>query len=66
MLKGGLADNREQMISQNMLEEGNTRDEAAAAIALFLELVQCFKGAELSLDSEGDSLELNMTLDIDE
>ena len=64
--KDVLTDNREQLISQNMLEEGNTRDEAAAAIALFLELVQCFKGAELSLDAQGDSLDLNVTLDIDE
>ena len=61
-----LNDNREQLISQNMLQDGHSRDEAEAAIDLLLEIVRCFKGAGLSLDREGDQLALKFHLDVNE
>ncbi len=59
-----LNDNREQLISQNMLEEGHSREEAEGAINLLLELVKCFRSAQLELDREGDRLELNAKLNV--
>ena len=49
-----------------MLAEGNSHDEATAAIDVLCELVRCFKGAELNLDREHDLLELNIALDVHE
>ena len=66
VIEGVLIDNREQLISQNMLAEGNSHDEATAAIDVLCELVRCFKGAELNLDREHDLLELNIALDVQE
>lgn len=61
-----LSDNREQLISQNMLSEGHSREEAEAAIDLLFEIVRGFKGAGLNLDREGDQLELTLSLDVNE
>jgi hypothetical protein len=61
-----LEDNREQLISQNMLQEGHSREEAEAAIDLLFRVVRYFKGAGVSLDREADHLALKMTLDVSE
>ncbi|MEZ6129799.1 MAG: hypothetical protein R3C59_14040 [Planctomycetaceae bacterium] len=56
VLQTVLHDNREQLISQNMLEEGHSREEAEAAIALLLEFVGYFQQAGVTLDAEADRL----------
>ena len=61
-----LADNREQLISQNMLEEGHSREEAEAAIGLLFEVVRCFKGAGLELTRADQQLSLQLSLDVSE
>lgn len=61
-----LADNREQLISQNMLQEGRSRDEAEAAIGLLFEIVRCFKGAAMNLERIDQQLSLGLSLEVDE
>lgn len=61
-----LQDNREQLVSQNMLQEGHSREEAEAAIDLLFQVVRCFKGAGIDLNRERDQLTLKMTLNVNE
>ncbi len=61
-----LADNREQLISQNMLEEGHSREEAEAAIGLLFELVRCVNGAGLTLERGDGTLALTLNIDVNE
>lgn len=60
VLKTVLTDNREQLISQNMLEDGHTREEAEVAINLMLELVGYFQDASMKLNVADDELGLKM------
>ena len=61
-----LADNREQLISQNMLQEGHSREEAEAAIGLVFEIVRCFKGAGMKLERVEQQLSLGLTLEVND
>ena len=61
-----LTDNREQLISQNMLEEGHSREEAEAAIGLLFEIVRSFKGAAMNLERTGQQLSLKLSLEVNE
>lgn len=63
-LRSVLEDNREQLISQNMLEEGHSREEAETAIGLLLELVGFVKGAGVDLNVEQDTIQLKMNLKV--
>ena len=63
-LRTVLEDNREQLISQNMLEEGHSREEAEAAISLLLELMTHLKGAGIDLRVSNGRTLLNLTLDV--
>lgn len=65
VLKQVLADNREQLVSQNMLSEGNTRDEAETQIDLLLELLGYFRGAAVQLDQNGDSVSVRLSVTVD-
>ena len=65
-IREALIDNREQLISQNMLEEGHSREEAEAAIDLLFELFRCLKGAGITLRQEQDSLALQLKVDVNE
>jgi len=65
-IRDALSDNREQLISQNMLEEGHSREEAEAAIDLVFEFVRCVKGAGLTLQHEKDSLSLQLNVTVNE
>lgn len=58
VLKDVLSDNRDQLISQNMLEEGHTREEAEAAIQLLLELIGYFDDASVRLKVQDSRLDL--------
>ena len=63
-LKTVLADNRDQLVSQNMLEEGNTKDEAEVAIDLLLEVVGYFENVTLDLQQEQDALQLQFRVQV--
>ncbi|HEX5497979.1 MAG TPA: hypothetical protein VFX03_02090, partial [Thermomicrobiales bacterium] len=58
-----LADNRELMISQNMLSEGRTRAEAESAIGALLKLVDAADRAGIRLAVEPDSLRLEASFE---
>lgn len=64
VLQAVLADNREQLIAQNMLEEGNSREEAEAIIQLVLEVVGYFQDASLRLVSSEDQLQAEFKLQV--
>ena len=64
VLKAVLLDNKEQLISQNMLEEGTDRDEAEAAIGLLLEFVGYFNQASLTLNTETERLALKFNVSV--
>ena len=66
VLKDVLEDNREQLISQNMLEEGNSREEAEAAIGLFLDFIDHLDDASLKLQAVDDNLSLKFQLRVKE
>ncbi|TWU01324.1 hypothetical protein [Stieleria varia] len=61
-LQSALQDNREQLIAQNMLEEGNGRDEAEAAIDLLLTVVGFLESSSLQL--KADDAELAVEFDL--
>jgi hypothetical protein len=58
------ADNREQLIAQNMLEEGHSREEAEKAIGVLLELVDWFDQLELQLDTTPSELRASLGLNL--
>ena len=57
-----LADNREQLVSQNMLEKGQTHDEASAEFQGLLTLMQFVSDASLQLVPEESRLTLQATV----
>lgn len=57
--------NQEQLIAQNMLEEGNDRDEAKAEIDLLLNLVTLVKQTSLKLSHSKEQLSLGFAIDLD-
>jgi len=59
-----LRDNREQLIAQNMIEQGNSRGEAEMAIDTLMQIVELIRGANLSLTRTDEtlSLEIGVTL----
>jgi hypothetical protein len=61
-----LTDNRDQLISQNMLEEGKSREEAEAAINLLIQTVQRFRRADLTLENADNSMGVRLLLRADE
>jgi hypothetical protein len=62
VLKSVLQDNREQLITQNMLEDGNTREEAASRIDLLLLLIGHVKSGGLSLETADEQLRVNLNV----
>ena len=60
-----LTQNAEQLIAQNMLEEGNDRDEAKAQIDLLLNLVGLVKETSLELKQGEKSLSLDFRIGLD-
>lgn len=66
VLKDVLGENREQLISQNMLEEGNSREEAEAAIGLLLQFVGYFEDISLKLDVQQNELAARLQLRVAE
>ncbi len=58
-----LADNRSQLIAQNMIKEGQTQVEAEAAISTLLELVGWLRTATLRLETSQDVMKLAVTVE---
>lgn len=61
-----LSDNQEQLIAQNMLEEGTDREDAKTQVGLILDVVALFKKASLILEQEPGSLRLQLAIDVQE
>lgn len=57
-----LADNREQLVAQNMLEKGHSQEEAEGEIDMLLSILTLFKQARLELGF-GSHAELNVHLE---
>ena len=62
MLHSILSDNSESLIAQNMLEEGNDRDEAEQQIKMILTVAQLMKDFGLKYDVQPDQMSLEMKL----
>ena len=57
-----LSDNREQLIAQNMLEDGNSREEAEAVIDLLMQFIGYYRDSTLRLGNSDDQLEAEFTI----
>jgi len=65
-LAKALADNREHLIAQNMLEEGHGREEAEHQISILMTIVELFEGASLKLQTTADTLSLDAEVNLKE
>ncbi len=63
-LAAALRDNLDQLVAQNMIEEGHTREEAEQAIETLLNIVGWFSNAELSLQVADQNLHLDMSVEL--
>lgn len=59
-LRSVLAANREHLIAQNMLEDGNSREEAEEQIAVLMQILRVFDNATLRLTPADESLRLSV------
>lgn len=66
VLRQILADNKANLVSQNMISEGHTKEEAEAATDLLLSVIGAFKGAALSLTPRPGNLALELELKLTE
>ncbi len=64
VLRDVLADNRSQLVAQNMLEEGNTKEQAEANIDLLLQVIQYVRGANASLQTTEGRLRFQLSLEV--
>lgn len=65
-LAATLADNQQALVTQNMLEKGNTRKEAEDAVALLLRILRCFGNVELRVTPGNETLEISAQLGLPE
>jgi hypothetical protein len=63
-LASSLADNKAQLVAQNMLEKGHSPQQANAEIGLLLKIVQWFEGASIDLDVTDSELVLSAGLKV--
>lgn len=64
VLRDVLSDNRSQLVAQNMLEEGNSREEAESSIELLLQVLDYVEGASASLGTEDGRLKFKLSLEV--
>ncbi|MCP4172499.1 MAG: hypothetical protein GY758_17190 [Fuerstiella sp.] len=64
ILRQVLNDNRGQLVSQNMLEDGNSREEAENTIDLLLEVVGYFKHLSASINVSSNQLGIELGLHV--
>lgn len=62
VLQSVLRDNQRQLIAQNMLEDGNSQEEAEVAIGLLLQAVGLFQDASAKLDVSENEISLNLNV----
>ncbi|QDT13910.1 hypothetical protein [Planctomycetes bacterium K23_9] len=65
ILQRVLTDNREQLIAQNMLTDGNSREEAEASIGLLLEVVGYLDDASIRMGQADGELQLDFSVRLD-
>lgn len=65
VLRDVLDDNRSQLIAQNMLEDGNSKEEADRHIDRLLELLGWFRDATLNLGTADGQLQLQARVNFD-
>ncbi len=58
-----LNDNRESLVAQNMLEEGNDREEAETEIGTLLSLIQLFRAVNLTLAHTDETLSIEFIVE---
>jgi hypothetical protein len=63
-LRDILADNQEQLIAQNMLEKGHSRDEAEQEIGVLLELLQWVDRLGLRLETTPSEIRASVELSL--
>ena len=63
-LRAVLNDNREQLISQNMLQKGQTHDEAEAEFQVILQLMEYLQNAKLRLVPSESQLTLEAAVQL--
>ncbi|MBL8815875.1 MAG: hypothetical protein JNL58_07575 [Planctomyces sp.] len=66
VLRDVLNDNREQLISQNMLEQGNSRSTAEDQISLLLEVVSCFRDVALKMGHSDGMIRIDGEIHIEQ
>jgi hypothetical protein len=59
-----LSDNQEQLIAQNMLSEGNSREKAEAEIRDLISLVSIVRDVSLGLARHNDRLQLDLKVNL--
>lgn len=64
VLQNVLQDNQQQLIAQNMLEDGNSREEAEVAIGLLLQAVGLFQDASAKLDVTENEISFDFKLNL--
>ncbi|MGV2339154.1 MAG UNVERIFIED_CONTAM: hypothetical protein LVR18_35790 [Planctomycetaceae bacterium] len=57
-----MSDNRDAIVSGNMLSKGQTREEADAELNLLLQLLSWFQSVSAQLTPSADSLQLEFSL----
>ena len=57
-----LVDNREQLVAQNMIKKGQTREESAKEIGLLLELLSLFERLSFDVKTTGGQLKLELAV----
>ncbi len=62
VLRQVLDDNRSQLIAQNMLEEGRSREEAEKQIGILMSVLDLFRDARITLAVEDNSLSLDLAV----
>lgn len=62
VLQNVLQDNRQQLVAQNMLEDGNSQEEAEVAIGLLLQAVGLFQDASAKLDVSHNEISVGLTV----
>lgn len=62
VLQSVLQDNQQQLVAQNMLEDGNSQEEAEIAIGLLLQAVSLFQDASAQLDVSQNEITLGLNV----
>lgn len=57
-----LDDNREQLIAQNMIKKGQTREESSREIGMLLKLLGLFQGVSFDVTTTGGELKLELSI----